>query len=169
MKKPHRAKAVVAMIVFSIVGCSAEIDTQNNSSVPKASAQCQAIEGVFGQLECFVALADASDDPSLCGESSIEGVELQCYAILAERRSDKALCNLIPPRTAEHQSLLDICISDVAKKVQEPRFCEEIVTVGLRDSCYAQIGRDLGDPNLCEKVSDAGLRSMCSGEPVFVE
>jgi len=167
--KFHRANVVAAMILFSIVGCSTEIDTQNSSSAPKASAHCQAIESVFGKLECFVTLADVSDDPSLCSESSIEGVEFQCYAILAERRSDKALCSLIPPRSGDHQSLRDICISDVAKKALESRFCEEIVTEGLRDSCYVQIGKELGDPNLCEKVRDAGLRSICSGEPVIVQ
>jgi hypothetical protein len=167
--KFHRADVIAAMILFAIAGCSTEIDTQNGSSVPKASAHCQAIESVFGKLECFVTLADASDDPSLCSESSIEGIEFQCYAILAERRSDKALCGLIPPRSGDYQSLRDICISDVAKKVLESRFCEEIVTVGLRDSCYAQIGKELGNSNLCEKVRDAGLRSICSGEPVIVQ
>lgn len=169
MIKFHRAGVVAAMILFSIVGCGTEIDTQDSSSVPKASGHCQAIESVFEKLGCFVTLADTSDDPSLCGESSIEGVEFQCYAILAERRDDKALCGLIPPRSGEHQSLRDTCISDVAKKVLEPRLCEEIVTVGLRDSCYAQIGREMGDSNLCEKVLDAGLRSICSGEPVIVQ
>jgi hypothetical protein len=157
------------MILFSIVGCSTETDTQNDSSAMKASAHCQDIESVFGQLECFVALADARDDPSFCSESSIEGVEFQCYAIIAERRSDKALCNLIRPRSGDHQSLRDICISDVAKKVLESRFCEEVVTVGLRDSCYAHIGAELGDSNLCKKIHDAGLRSTCSGEPVIVQ
>ena len=157
------------MILFSIVGCSTEVETQNSSSVPKAPAHCQNIESVFVKLECFVTLADAKNDPSLCSESSIEGVEFQCYAILAERRSDKALCSLIPPRSGDHQSLRDICISDVAKKALESRLCEEIVSVGIRDSCYAQIGKELGDSNLCEKVRDAGLRSLCSGEPVIVQ
>lgn len=165
----HRSNVVAAMILFSIVGCSTETDTQNASSALKASAHCQDIESVFEKLECFVELADAGDDPSLCGESSIEGVELQCYAILAERRSDKALCSLIQPRSADHQSLRGICISDVAKKALEPRLCEEIVTVGLRDSCYAQIGKELGDLDLCKKIGDAGIRSICSGEPVMVQ
>ena len=163
------SNVVAAMILLSIVGCSTESDTQNGFSALKASAHCQDIESVFAQLECFVALADARDDPSLCSESSIEGVELQCYAILAERRSDKALCNQIPLRSAEHQSLRDICISDVAKKVLESRYCEEIVTVGLRDSCYAQIGKELGDLDLCKEIGDAGIRSICSGEPVMVQ
>ena len=162
----HRANVLAVMILFSTVGCSTETDTQNSSSAPKASAHCIDIESVFEKLECFVTLADASDDPSLCSESSIEGVEFQCYAILAERRSDKALCSLISPRTGDHQSLRDICISDVAKKALESRFCEEIVTVGLRDSCYAQIGKELGDSNLCKKIRDAGLKSICSGRPM---
>jgi len=165
----HRVNVVAAMILFSIVACSTETDTQNGSSTLTASEHCQDIESVFDKLECFVALADARDDPSLCSESSIEGVEFQCYAILAERRSDQALCSLIPPRSEDHQSLRDICISDVAKKALESRLCEEIVTVGLRDSCYAQIGQELGDSTVCEKIRDAGLRSICSGEPVIVQ
>jgi len=165
----HRSNVFATVILFSVLACSTETGSQDGSSAIKASAHCQDIESVFDKLECFVTLADVRDDPSLCSQSTIEGVELQCYAIIAERRNDKDLCSLIPSRSQEQQTLRDVCISDVAKKVLEPKFCEEIVTPGLRDSCYAQLGKELGDSNLCKKIHDAGLRSMCGGEPVYVQ
>lgn len=165
----HRSNVFATMILFSVVACSTETDSQDGSSAIKASTHCQDIENDFEELECFVAIADVRDDPALCSQSTIEGVELQCYAIIAERRGDKDLCSLIPRRSQEHQALRDVCISDVAKKILEPQSCEEIVTPGLRDSCYAQLGKELGDSDLCKKIHDAGLRSMCSGEPVYVQ
>jgi len=91
--KFHRAGVVAAMILFSIVGSGTEIGTQDSSSVPKASGHCQTIESVFEKLGCFVTLADASDDPSLCGESSIDWLDvrfwpfsdLRRYAVLTDR------------------------------------------------------------------------------------
>jgi hypothetical protein len=162
---------IVAIFVLSL-GCGPADDSQQASALTtkgESANQCENLVGVLERIECYVKLATDNDDPSVCGQSSHEGVEYQCYAIVAERQSDEGLCDLIPPRSPDHQKLRDICISDVAKKTVNPLACDRIQTAGLRDSCYAKIGQETGNAELCEKVQDPGLKSMCSGEPVMVQ
>ncbi len=162
--------AVVAIFLLPL-GCAPTDDPQP-PPMPTTRAgsanQCEDRENVVERIECYVTLATDKADPSVCGQSSHEGVKYQCYAILAERRGSMELCNVIPSRSPGHQDLRDICISDVAKKTLSPPLCEEIQTIGLRDSCYAKIGQETENAVLCEKIQDPGLRSMCSSQPVIV-
>ncbi len=154
------------------LGCAPTDDSQQQSAQatngPLAS-QCEHEDSILGRIECYVKLASNTDDPSMCGQSSHQGVEYQCYAIVAERRRSVEVCHLIPPRSPDHQKLREVCISDVAKTTSNPVLCEEIQTVGLRDSCYVKIGQENGNTALCEKIQDAGLKSICDGEPVIVQ
>lgn len=159
-------------ILLSSLSCSPD-DEPDPAPGPKSgavsAAQCERIENVFKQIECYVTLATDEEDPSMCGLSSHDGVKYQCYAILAERLGSRDLCDQIPLASLDHQELRDICISDVAKKILNYVVCDEIQTMGLRDSCYAKIGQETKNTTLCEKIQDPGLRSMCSGVPVMVE
>lgn len=172
MTEPQEIIVVVAAILLLSFGCVPTDDSQQSTTPTMKggpSSQCEDLENLLERIECYVTVATDEDDPSLCGQSSHEGVKYQCYAILAERRSSEALCRVIPSRSPDQQNLRDICISDVAKKILSPPLCEEIETVGLRDSCYAKIGQETGNMALCENIQDPGLRSLCSGQPVRVQ
>ena len=172
MSELQKTSIVVVAISLWSLGCTPgdESPRASASTTKEASAgECEDLENVLDRLECYVALATDKDDPSVCGQSSHEGVEYQCYAIIAERRGSEELCHVIPAGSPDHQELRDICISDVAEKLLNPLLCERIQTVGLRESCYAKIGRDTGDKTLCEEIRDPGLRSICDGEPVRVQ
>lgn len=166
----QKTPIAVMLILWLVTGCAPADESDRPSTTEVASAgRCEATENVFERIECYVEFATDNDDPSVCGQSTDEGVKYQCYAIVAERRDSVELCNVIPSRSQDHQALKDICISDVAKKIVNALLCEQIQTVGLRDSCYAQIGRDTEDESLCSKIQDPGLRSVCSGKPVIVK
>ena len=164
--------ALTCSLSLASLGCGPAEDPRQASELTtkdEPAGQCENLVGVLERIECYVKLATDNDDPSVCGQSTNEGVAYQCYAIVAERRSDDGLCDFIPSRSPDHRQLKDICISDVAKKTLNPLACDRIQTAGLRDSCYAKIGQETGNMELCEKVQDPGLRSMCSGEPVTVQ
>ena len=164
-----RTAVALVAILLSSFGCGPTEDPERTPVVTEASSQCEDTENLLERIECYATLATDEDDPSVCGQSSHEGVKYQCYAILAERRGSKELCNEIPSRSSDHKKLRDVCISDVAAQTLSPLLCEEIQTVGLRDSCYAKIGQQTNDTTLCQRIQDPGLRSICTGQPVMVE
>lgn len=98
-----------------------------------------------------------------------EGVRFQCYAIFAEHTASPEVCHRIPSKTAEHLTLIDGCLSDVALKARNPNNCEAISTPGIRDSCYLKLAKNLGKQALCGKIQDNGLKSVCTSKPVIVE
>ncbi len=170
--RPQTIVVAVWVILLSSLGCTPTEDPQPPPMPTTGTAsapQCEDVENLFQRIECYASLATDKDDPSVCGQSSHEGVKYQCYAVLAVRRSSRELCDLIPLRSPDHQELRDICISDVAKKTMSPLLCAGIGTIGLKDSCYAKIGQATGDTTLCQKIQDPGLRSICTGESVIVD
>jgi hypothetical protein len=152
-----RLGALLYLVTATSLGASVNID------------DCASRKNLFKQISCYAAAAEASNDIAPCDQATDEGVRYQCYAIFAEHSSSPEVCSMIPVTTEEHRSLIDICLSDVAKKARNPSLCEKIVTPGLRDSCYLKLAIVAGDPALCAKIRDAGLKSTCSGKPVVVE
>lgn len=94
---------------------------------------------------------------------------IECYAIFAEHSASPAVCQKIPSKTQEHRSLIDVCLSDVAQKANDPNICETIITSGLRDSCYLKLAKKSGKHALCEKIKDDGLKSVCSEKSVIAD
>ena len=128
--------------------------------------ECASDKNLFEQISCYAAAAKATNDLAACDRASHDGVRYQCYAIFAEYAVSPDACRKIPSATGEHRSLIDGCLSDVARKARDPGLCDHIETSGLRDSCYLKLAKALGDPALCAKIQDTGLRSACTGEPV---
>jgi len=133
------------------------------------SEECASYENLFEQISCYAAVAKKTNDLAPCDQAVHEGVRYQCYAIFAEHSASRAVCQKIPSKTQEHRSLIDVCLSDVALKANDPNICETIVTSGLRDSCYLKLANKLSKHALCEKIKDDGLKSVCTGKPVVVE
>jgi len=131
--------------------------------------KCSSYKNPFEQISCYATAAKEINGLAPCDYASQEGVRYQCYAIFAEYSASPEVCHKIPPKTDEHRSLIDACLSDVAMKVRKPDLCESIETPGLRDSCYLRLAKKLGEGPLCAKIRDAGLKSACTGEPVIVE
>jgi hypothetical protein len=152
-----RLGALLYLVTATSLGANVNLD------------DCASRKNLFEQISCYAAAAEASNDIAPCDQATDEGVRYQCYAIFAEYSSSPGVCSKIPATTEEHRSLVDICLSDVAKKERNPNLCEKIVTPGLRDSCYLKLAIVVGDPALCAKIRDPGLKSTCSGKPVAVE
>ncbi len=130
---------------------------------------CSSKKNPFEQLSCYATMAKATNNLNACDQAAHAGVRYQCYAIFAEFSDSPAICNKIPATTNEHRSLIDICISDVAKKVHDASLCEGIITKGLRDSCYLKLANEMSDRTLCAKIQDAGLKSICSKKSAINE
>jgi hypothetical protein len=152
-----RLGALLLLVGATPLGAGANLD------------DCASRKDPFEQISCYAAAAKAANDIAPCDRATNEGVRYQCYAIFAEFSTSPDVCHTIPTTTPEHRSLVDVCISDVAKKARKPSLCEEIATPGIRDSCYLKLAREVGEPALCAKIRDAGLKSICTGKPVIVE
>ena len=122
----QKTPIAVMLILLLFSSCAPGDESDRPSTTEVASAgQCEATENVIERIECYVEFATDNDDPSVCGQSTDEGVKYQCYAIVAERRDSVELCDVIPSRSQDHQELKDICISDVAKKILNALLCEQ--------------------------------------------
>ncbi len=163
---------VVSAFFLACLGCAPDEKPDSALGAKHAAvstAQCENLENLFKQIDCYATAAIEDADPSVCELASNEGVKYQCYAVVAERLGSVELCDQIPVTSPDHQQLRDVCVSDVAKKTLDDLLCDEIQTVGLRDSCYVKIGQETKNTALCAKIQDPGLRSLCSGDPVVVE
>jgi hypothetical protein len=123
----------------------------------------------FRQISCYAAAAEAAGDVSVCDQAQHEGVRYQCYAVFAEYSVSEDVCTRIPVKNDEYRSLIDVCLSDVAKNARDPGICAEIATGGLRDSCILKVAQETNDKTLCSRIRDPGLKSTCTGEAVIVE
>lgn len=131
--------------------------------------KCASYENLFEQISCYASAAKKINDLAPCDQAVHEGVRYQCYAIFAEHSASPAVCQKIPSKTQEHRSLIDVCLSDVAQKANDPNICETIITSGLRDSCYLKLAKKSGKHALCEKIRDDGLKGVCNGKSVIVD
>jgi hypothetical protein len=159
IRTSSRAVVGALFLLGAVSACDAAANTDD----------CASKKNLFVQLSCYAAAAKATNDLAACDQALHEGIRYQCYAIFAEYSGSPEVCHKIPPRTDEHRSLIDACLSDVATKILSPSLCEEIATPGLRDSCYLKLAKKTGAPALCARIGDPGLKSACNGEPVIIK
>ena len=131
--------------------------------------ECASYENLFEQISCYESAAKKIRDLAPCDQTVHEGVRYQCYTFFAEHSASPDVYQKIHSKTQEHRSLIDVCLSDVAQKANDPNICETIMNWGLRDSCYLKIANKLGKHALCEKIKDDGLKSVCNGKSVIVD
>ena len=56
----------------------------------------------------------------------------------------------------------DYCWSLYARNSNNPEFCSEIASSGMKDMCYWNIAVQSSDKELCSSVNDADLRFDCN-------
>ena len=131
--------------------------------------ECASYKSLLDQVSCYASLAKTTNNLAPCDQAEHKGVRYQCYAIFAEHITSPDICHKIPSYTEEHRSLIDVCLSDVALKAEDPIVCESIIASGIQDSCYLKLYEKSGNKALCEKIDDDGLKSICTGKPVIIE
>ncbi|MFH1403016.1 MAG: hypothetical protein ABIH11_01945 [Candidatus Altiarchaeota archaeon] len=63
--------------------------------------------------------------------------------------------------TIESEKLKDVCIRDVAVRLNNVRACDGIQTKTVRDICYYRIAVNKTDETTCKKIGDQKLRELC--------
>jgi len=143
-----------------VPSCDRPNDPDGAADGSASAVGCAELD-LLSQVGCFADLAVESGDLGPCDGAAHEGVRYQCYAVVAERRDDPRTCQQIPSTTAEHLSLKDLCLSDIAKSRLDPELCGAVETVGFRDGCYFKVAEGIPDRELCSGISEEGLKRLC--------
>lgn len=153
---------MIALLV-AVSSCRADRQAKPDSigDGPQADSAVCADMDLLERVGCFADLAVREGDLGGCDAAAHEGVKYQCYAVVAERQDDPLVCRKIPLATAEHLSLRDLCLSDIAKNRRDPEICSEVETVGFRDGCYFAVAEETSDLTLCTRINDDGLNRLC--------
>ena len=164
-----RYRRSIIIVVVLLVAGSCQSDRRGDPGAGDRSGAestgCAEMD-LLEQVGCLADLAVRQGDLGACDAASHEGVQYQCYAVVAERQDDQLICQQIPSTTAEHLSLKDLCLSDIAKNRLDPELCSAVRAAGVRDGCYFTVAEGIPDRSLCVRVTDQGLRRLCAEEPM---
>ncbi len=118
---------------------------------------CEEITDSEEQAGCYINLAMATSDASLC-EKIIYDVEHRnkCYIHVAEHTGDANICERI-----SDSSLQEKCYFWVAGQTGEADTCVGIVDSSLQNVCYAEVAEKKGDASFCEKIDDSHIGDKC--------
>jgi hypothetical protein len=144
---------------------------------------CEEITDNEEQAGCYIDLAMATSDASLC-EKIIYNVEHRdkCYVVLAEHTGNANICEGVTDSSLrekcyfwvaeqtesdvsceemEYSPLQEECYVNLAEKTDDGGFCEKITTIHIRDKCYIKVGIQTKDRSLCEKIIEDRARQKC--------
>ncbi len=134
-----------------------EIKKQQEQSEPVKVSFATCTDGIRNGVEAGV---DCGGSCSQCiiASTSLTNLEmLEKAKELALTNSEKAAksCDELT------EGIRDRCLGEIAKQVNNEKYCESISSETIRDSCYTDFALS-GKTELCIKITDIDLRNACN-------
>jgi hypothetical protein len=98
-----------------------------------------------------------SQDKLLCDKIENNNFHDNCLENIAVNTNDISLCDKV-------FGIKDFCISNVARKLNKPVFCEDIVDDNRKDNCFRGVAVDYRDAYLCSRIASQKTRDGCFKE-----
>jgi len=98
-----------------------------------------------------------STDKLLCDKIQNNNFHDNCLENIAVNTKDISLCDKM-------FGIKEFCISNVARKLNSPVFCEDIVDDYRKDNCFRGVAVDYKDAYLCSKIASEKTRDGCYKE-----
>ncbi len=113
------------------------------------------------QIRCFLDLAKAANEPSICERAIDPTVRFHCLSLYAEHTLDATPCQRIVAGS-ETDLLQASCVSGVAIAQRNPGLCAQVNSSGIRDSCYFLLVVQFdANPRICEQIENPALKTTC--------
>lgn len=125
------------------------------------SSLCMRINFSYERDNCISKIAVASDRPGLCELISLNVSKNMCkneiFEDLAVKNRDVSFCKLLIAENGSNQDMADTCMFNLAKKLNDTSYCNQIVNVFSKELC--QTGKI--DPASCYRIADPQGQEAC--------
>ena len=134
-----------------------EIKKQQQESEPVKVSFATCTDGIRNGVEAGV------DCGGSCSQCIIASTSLTNLEMLEKA---KELASVDTEKAAKScdeltEGIRDRCLGEIAKQVNNEKYCEQISSETIRDSCYTDFALS-GKTELCIKIADIDLRDACN-------
>jgi hypothetical protein len=144
---------IVLIMLMMAMGCTSEQPTGSNMTGDSSMAD-QPSDSSQQVADANASLSECLEDICGTGNSSIERIcQVSCWNDYALETENAAYCDknfeLINSSTG-----YNVCVEDLAKKINDPQPCSLIKNEFGRDLCYVELAKYLDDPSVCDNVGE---------------
>lgn len=122
---------------------------------------CMRINYSWQRDNCLSRIAVSHDRPDMCEPISINASRNLCknqiFGELAIKNKDTAFCKLLIAENASNEDMVDRCIFNMAKTLNDTSYCSQIINVFSKELCLT--GKI--DPASCNQIADPRGQQAC--------
>jgi hypothetical protein len=137
-------------------------DCFSNLAVAKNDTSfCMRINFSYQRDNCISKIATAHENPNMCEPISINASRDLCknqiFELLAITNKDISFCRLLIAENGSNQDMVDRCIFDLAKSLNDMSYCNQISNEFSKEICTT--GKI--DPATCNQKADSKGKQAC--------
>lgn len=134
------------------------LEAFGKSTEAEVKDECAEISDVAKRDACYEDLAYQQGDCSICDRISNANSRDMCNTIIGEVHGDVSCCE---KSTTESKYS---CYKGAACTNCQPFLCDNMPTEQARDRCLSEVAKKCQDPSICEMIKTDKIKWLCQGQ-----